>query len=238
MHIRRVVLGFVAMALIESAFELPILSAQQPAVYAGQEVRAYNDSLRTVVSGRVFRVCAQALELVRYPDAPPTTVPWENVHRLEVKAQGVWAPVPLFRDTELVGDSTRAAGAFAGAAAGRSSEDVSYFWPAFLASAPLGYYGLIAFCSDCGHHPKVVAAGSVIAVALITRHSRTQATELPSSQEAEIRDKPPAYQAAYREAYTAAFSEKLEKQIIGGSLAGLVAGFGALVYAFATYGWN
>src|SRR5688572_3813882 len=95
MDFRKVVFAVAAIALIQSAFNLPLLRAQPAQLYVGQEVRAYNDSLRTVVSGRVFRVSVKALELIRYPDAPPNTLYWTDIHRLEVKAQGVWTPVAL-----------------------------------------------------------------------------------------------------------------------------------------------
>ena len=234
MHFRKLALAFAGIALIACVFKLPLLSAQPATVYAGQEVRAYNDSLHTVISGRVFRVSANTLALIRFPDAPPTTLHWIDIHRLEVKADGVWTPLALLRDPELLGDSTAAAGALAGAAAGRTSTDVSYFWPAFLASAPLGFFGPLALCSDCRHHPKFIAGGSIVASVVVSGRARASAKELPTGRQVEIQHKPPAYQAAYREAYTAALSEKLQKQVVGGSLMGLLAGLTALGLAFAT----
>lgn len=238
MDFGKVVWALSAVALIECAVHLPVVSAQTAQLHAGQEVRAYNDSLHTMISGRVFRVSAKALELIRSPDAPPTTLQWTDIHRLEVKAPGGWVPIVLVRDSALLGDSTGAAGALAGAAAGRRSKQASYFWPAVLASSPLGYFGPFALCSDCDAYPKVIAASGVVAVVVISGRARAKAQQFPRSLEAEIEEKPPAYQAAYREAYSAAFSNKLQKQVMGGSLVGLAAGFGALVYAFVSYDWN
>jgi hypothetical protein len=233
MDFRKAHIAFAAIVLIACTCELEMVSAQPAQLHPGQEVRAYNDSARSVISGRVFSVSTTVLELVRYPDAPPTTIQWTDIHRLEVKADGVWKPLALVQDPELLGDSTAAAGALAGAAAGRKSTEGSFFLPAFLASAPLGFYGPWAFCGDCSIHPKIIAASSTVAIVVINGRARAKAKELPTGREVEIQDKSPVYQAAYREAYTAAASSKFQRQAVGGSLVGILAGVVALGFAFA-----
>jgi hypothetical protein len=233
MDFRKAQTAFAAIMLIACTFQLEMLTAQSAQVHPGQEVRAYNDSAGSVISGRVFSVSTTVLELIRYPDAPPTRVYWTDIHRLEVKADGVWTPLALVHDPDLFGDSTAAGGALAGAAAGRNSTEASFFLPAFLASAPLGFYLPWAFCGDCSIHPKVIAASSTVAIVVINGRARAKAKELPTGREVEIQDKSPAYQAAYREAYTAAASSKFQRQVAGGSIVGILAGFVALAYAFA-----
>jgi hypothetical protein len=209
------------------------LAAQAAFVRIGQEVRAYNDSTHTVISGRVTAVSPVHLAIARALDAPPVKIDWANIHRLEVKKERAWVQVTLASDQ--LADSTVLFGRVDGAKAARDARPGSQFGAAFLGGLPLGFFGLWLFCTDCDATPKLGAAAGGVIIGLTFHDARKKARQLPPEVERLIRDKSPGYQAGFRESYAATLSSRLNTQAFAGATLGTAAGFVALLYLLQGY---
>ena len=65
--------------------------------------------------------------------------------------------------------------------------------------------------------------------------ARAATRRLPPEVDRRIREMAPAYEAGFREGYREILASRYSKQIVGGSLLGMAAGFTALVYMFSMY---
>lgn len=223
---------------------LPSVSfAQQlPAIRTGEEVRAYNDSTHQIIRGQVTDMTRVSLSIREHLDWPPTKIDWGSIDRIERQEGRTWTEIwrnpnaHKATPTELaVVDSTWSEGRLAGQALARTGGGSSYLAGAFLGGAPMGFFGLFTLCGDCTALPKVGFGVGALGVALTASRARAATRRLPPEIDRRIREMAPAYEAGFREGYREILASRYSKQIVGGSLLGMAAGFTALIYLFSMY---
>lgn len=188
-----------------------------------------------MVKGRVAAVTAKTLNVVRHMDTPALRIPWTDIHRLEVKSDSGWKSVQLAKSSDMLSDSSWAAGSVAGAAAARAVKSPGYFAPAFLSGLPLGFFGAFMLCWECDATPKAFAGAGMLGMSLTIHAAGARARKFPASLQHQIEGKSDQYRAGFQKTYEARLASRLRKEAWAGAILGTVAGFGGLVYAFRNY---
>jgi hypothetical protein len=217
------------------------LHAQLPDLRVGQEVQIHTDSTKKTVTGKVNSITAAELGIVRTLDAPPIYFPWYDVVSIDVRSGDDWSE--FWRNPGLKGmprgpaltfsDSSWMAGNLAGAKVADDLRRGGYFAPAFLSGAAIGFAWIFTVCDGCNIVARLAAPAGVAGISLTASRARKDGNHLPVSIAQQVDGMPIQYQAGFREGYRKRMSSKSTREIVGGSIVGVVTGFALLLGAFA-----